>query len=209
MGAACGAGPSGGGGEGVSVARGTMALACTVARVGRGGRCVRRTRDCVEWSSTLRWVCGLQTPVLLVRGGDGADWGSCGIAVQSWGWPRRADAAGGATLPPLARAAVPVRRKLVRAAVPVRCAVGSVGVGPGCCGTVVAGGAGEGVVGVAHRGPGNRVSRLEHPALLAGTLAGPLARYALLGLSGVRGRCPPPPVPLGATERWRASDAPL
>ena len=50
-------------------------------------------------------------------------------------------------------------------------------------------------------------SRLGHRALLLGAMAGPLARFGLLGLVGVGGRCPPP-VPMGVTGRRCASDAP-
>ena len=51
-------------------------------------------------------------------------------------------------------------------------------------------------------------SRLGHPTLLVGALAGPLARFGLLGPGGRRAQVVPP-VPVGVTGRWCASDAPL
>ena len=63
MGAVGGAGPCGGGVEGVLVVCGTLALVRTVVRVGGGGGCVCGTRDDVVRCGVPRGEGGLWGPV--------------------------------------------------------------------------------------------------------------------------------------------------
>ena len=63
MGAVGGAGPCGGGGEGVLVVCGTMALVGTVVRVGGGGGCACGTRDGVVRCSAPRGTVAFWGPL--------------------------------------------------------------------------------------------------------------------------------------------------
>ena len=82
MGAVGGAGPCGGGGEGVLAVCGTMALVGTVVRVGGGGGCARGTRDGVVRCGAPRGVGGLWGPAALGHGGDAAGGGRCSIGAS-------------------------------------------------------------------------------------------------------------------------------
>ena len=181
-----GAWPCDGGDEGVLLASGTIALVSTVASVGCGGRFVCGTRVGAVRSSAPRGLGGLWTPTVLGLGDDVAAGGCYGIQAPGGrgpGWQGRADAAGGTTFAGPARAAAPVRRGFVRAAVGIWRAPGGVGAGQATVWqwrwalgrALLAGCFGAFKVGWCDAAwPG---SWLGHRALMAGALAGTLARF--------------------------------
>ena len=202
-----GAGPRGGGVEGVLVVCGTLALVGVVVGAGGGG-----IRDGVVRCRVPCGVGGSWGLAVLGRGGDVAGGGRCsmgafgGRGVEGRG---RGGGVGGAMSPGSARMVVLAWCGRVRAVV-ADCAAGF-----GCCGTVVVAGAGGGGAVGAPRGSGRGVVRCGLTGALVGASCPSGGRAGAppdLSWSswpgGCRGRVNPA-VPVGATGSGRASGVPL